>query len=81
MLVRVCAVPETGSSHAYSGRAPRAVKLTHCVVPLRQADDAVSWPGARGPTARDFEAIPVTLVVEDGEPRVVTLSPAFHETV
>src|SRR5580698_2971508 len=65
---RAWAVPETGSSHAYSGRAPRATKLTHWVVPFRQAFAVDCWPSASGPTARDLEAMPLESVVADAPP-------------
>src|SRR6478736_1700636 len=65
---RVCAVPEIFSSHTNSGRAPRTVKLTHWVVPFRQAAETVCCPGVRGPTERDFEAMPFAPVIEEDGP-------------
>ena len=67
-LERVWEVPDTGSSHANSGRAPSATKLTHWLVPFRQAFEVVCWPSASGPTVRDLDAMPLELVVLEGEP-------------
>ena len=78
---RVWSVPEMDSSHAYSGRAPRATKLTHWLVPLRQATEVVCWPPARGPTMRDLVAIPLELVVAVGEPVGLMLLPVCQATV
>src|SRR5215469_940801 len=70
------AVPETGSTQAYSGRAPRALKLTHCWVPLRQAEALACWPGVRGPTERALAAMPEELVTTAAV--MVCFRPAPH---
>ena len=64
----VCIVPATDSSHAYSGRAPSATKLTQWLVPLRQATEVACCPPPRGPTIRDLVANPPEFVVDCGLP-------------
>ena len=55
---RLWAVPETGSSNAYPGREPKALKAMHWLVPLRQAVAETCWPSASGPTVRILVAMP-----------------------
>ncbi len=59
---RLWAVPETAWRVAYSGRAPKAVKTTHWLVPLRQAFMVAVWPSASGPTVSALVAMPLELV-------------------
>src|SRR5208282_2470689 len=53
------------SSAAYSGRAPKAVKATHWLVPFRQALMLAVWPSASGPTVSVCAAMPAELVVTE----------------
>jgi len=58
-------VPETAASEANSGRAPKAVRVTHWLVPFRQALMVAVWPSVRGPTESVVVAIPLTLVRDE----------------
>ena len=57
-----------GLEEAYSGRAPKAVKATHWLVPLRQALMVAVWPSASGPTVSVLVAMPLALVRAAVEP-------------
>src|SRR5208337_1081957 len=77
---RLCEVPETAWRVAYSGREPKAVKVMHCEVPLRQAVTVTVWPSERGPTVRDLAASPLELVVTAPDWKVMELEDVCQAT-
>src|SRR5579862_755195 len=74
-----CAVPETGASEAYSGRAPITVKLAQFVVPFTQATEVDCWPSESGPIVRSCVAMPFALAIAAG-PCTEMLDAARHTT-
>ena len=59
----LCAVPETGSSDAYSGRAPMAVKADALAGAVEAGVEVACWPSASGPTVSASVAMPLALVM------------------